>query len=73
MANVIEVAGLTKRFGSLTAVDDVSFSVERGAIFGLLGKNGAGRRRRLRSSRLSVSRPGSVQVLGVDPKKGGGA
>jgi len=39
----IACQGLTKRFGSLTAVDDVSFSVERGAIFGFLGPNGSGK------------------------------
>ena len=40
---VIRAAGLTKRYGDLTAVDDVSFEVERGEIFGLLGPNGAGK------------------------------
>ena len=39
----IEAHGLTKCFGSFTAVDEVSFSVERGSIFGLLGANGAGK------------------------------
>jgi ABC-2 type transport system ATP-binding protein len=74
MANVIEVAGLTKRFGSLTAVDDVSFSVERGAIFGLLGKNGAGKTTTVEILEGYQSPDqGRVQVLGVDPKKGGGA
>jgi ribosome-dependent ATPase len=42
-APVIQVRGLTRRFGMLTAVDDVSFTVERGAIFGLLGPNGSGK------------------------------
>ncbi len=40
---VIRATGLTKRYGDLTAVDDVSFEVERGEIFGLLGPNGAGK------------------------------
>ena len=39
----VEARRLTKRFGSFTAVDDVSFSIERGEIFGLLGPNGAGK------------------------------
>jgi len=43
MTNVIEVNNLTKRFGKLAAVDDVSFSVRQGEIFGLLGENGAGK------------------------------
>jgi ABC-2 type transport system ATP-binding protein len=41
--SVIEVQHLTKRYGPLTAVDDVSFKVERGEIFGFLGPNGAGK------------------------------
>jgi ABC-2 type transport system ATP-binding protein len=40
---VIEVQGLTKRYGPVTAVEDVSFRVERGEIFGFLGPNGAGK------------------------------
>jgi ABC-type multidrug transport system ATPase subunit len=40
---VIEVQHLTKRYGSVTAVEDVSFRVERGEIFGFLGPNGAGK------------------------------
>jgi ABC-2 type transport system ATP-binding protein len=74
MATVIEVEGLTKRFGSLTAVDDVTFSVERGEIFGLLGKNGAGKTTTVEILEGYQSPDhGRVQVLGVDPKKGDGA
>jgi ABC-2 type transport system ATP-binding protein len=74
MSNVIEVAGLTKRFGTLTAVNDVSFSVERGEIFGLLGKNGAGKTTTVEILEGYQSPDaGRVSVLGVDPKKGGGA
>ncbi len=43
MAEVIQVDGLTKRFGKFTAVDNVSFSVHKGEIFGFLGPNGAGK------------------------------
>jgi len=43
MSTIVEVDGLTKRFGSLTAVDGVSFRLEEGAIYGLLGRNGAGK------------------------------
>ena len=39
---LLEVKGLTKRFGSLVAVGDVSFAVEKGTIVGLIGPNGAG-------------------------------
>ena len=40
---VIETHGLTRRFGSLTAVDRVDLSVQRGEIFGCLGPNGSGK------------------------------
>src|ERR1035441_8971908 len=74
MSNVIEVAGLTKRFGTLTTVKEVSFSVKRGEIFGLLGKNGAGKTTTVEILEGYQSPDeGRVSVLGVDPKKGGGA
>ena len=40
---VIEVSHLTKKYGSRLAVDDISFTVEDGVIYGLLGPNGAGK------------------------------
>src|SRR5207245_10739450 len=40
--SMIEVDGLTKRFGTFTAVDHISFSVGKGSIFGFLGPNGSG-------------------------------
>lgn len=43
MENIIEVSGLTKKYGSLTAVDDISFTVEEGQLFAFLGPNGAGK------------------------------
>ena len=43
MCTLIEVSHLTKRYGAHTAVDDISFTVEDGCIYGLLGPNGAGK------------------------------
>ena len=40
---ILEVSGLTKRFGKFTAVDTISFSMKEGEIVGLLGPNGAGK------------------------------
>ena len=39
----IDVRGMTRRFGNFVAVDDLSFSVKQGEIFGFLGANGAGK------------------------------
>jgi ABC-2 type transport system ATP-binding protein len=43
MSTVIEATGLTKNFGAFTAVDNVSFTIEENRIYGLLGRNGAGK------------------------------
>ena len=46
----IETSGLTRRFGEFTAVNDVTFSVRRGEVFGFLGANGAGKTTAIRCS-----------------------
>jgi ABC-2 type transport system ATP-binding protein len=67
---VIEARGLTKRYGSLTAVDGVSFSVEQGEIFGMLGPNGAGKTTTLEMLEgLRDPDGGSATVLGHDVVK----
>ncbi len=43
MSRVVEVSNLTKSFGRVMAVNQVSFSIEAGKIYGLLGRNGAGK------------------------------
>lgn len=43
MNKVLEINQLTKKFGSFTAVNNVSFSVEKGNVYGLLGPNGSGK------------------------------
>ncbi|MDF0589625.1 ABC transporter ATP-binding protein [Candidatus Methanocrinis natronophilus] len=67
----IEVRGLTKRFGSLTAVEDVSFEVEEGEVLGLLGPNGSGKTTTIRML-VGLSRPseGDARVLGFDLSSG---
>lgn len=64
---VIETNGLTKRFGSFTAVDRISFEVGRGEIFGFLGANGAGKTTAMRML-CGLSRPteGGGTVAGFD-------
>jgi ABC-2 type transport system ATP-binding protein len=43
MASIIEIQGLTKKYGELTALDDLTLSIEQGAVFGFIGPNGAGK------------------------------
>jgi ABC-2 type transport system ATP-binding protein len=70
MTTVIEVDNLRKTYGSFTAVDDVSFHVEEGEIFGLLGPNGAGKTTSIECIQaLRSSFSGDVRVLGLDPRK----
>lgn len=65
--SVISASNLTKRFGSFTAVDDISFEVHAGEIFGFLGANGAGKTTAMRML-CGLSRPtsGKGSVAGYD-------
>ncbi len=68
--NIIEVKNLTKTFGKFTAVDDISFEVKKGEIFGLLGPNGAGKSTTLRMlSTLSRPTKGTATIDGYDTVK----
>ena len=67
---VIEAQGLTKRYGRIAAVDDISFTVGAGEIFGLLGPNGAGKTTTiLMMLGLTEVTAGTVSVLGHDPAR----
>lgn len=67
---VIETNMLTKRFGSFTAVDSISFEVEKGEIFGFLGANGAGKTTAMRMlCGLSIPTSGNGTVAGFDISK----
>lgn len=70
MDEVIRIAGLTKSFGNLRAVDNLSFSVASGEVFGLLGANGAGKTTTIECA-LGTMRAdsGSVSILGMNPQK----
>jgi ABC-2 type transport system ATP-binding protein len=67
----VEVRGLTKRYGEITAVDRVDLTVEAGDVYGYLGPNGAGKTTSLRMM-LGLIRPssGSVRLFGRDPLLG---
>jgi ABC-2 type transport system ATP-binding protein len=63
----ISVQNLTKRFGTFTAVDNITFDVERGEIFGFLGANGAGKTTAMRMlCGLSMPTSGEANVAGYD-------
>jgi ABC-2 type transport system ATP-binding protein len=67
MAVVLEAKNLTKRYGDVIAVDNVSLAVEKGALFGLLGPNGSGKTTMIKML-TGQTRPtgGSATVLGLD-------
>ncbi|MET8003079.1 ABC transporter ATP-binding protein [Nonomuraea glycinis] len=68
--NVIEVENLHKRYPNHVAVDDVSFEVRAGEIFGILGPNGAGKTTTVECvSGLRLPDGGTVRVTGIDPAK----
>ncbi|MCU0370157.1 MAG: ATP-binding cassette domain-containing protein [Bacteroidales bacterium] len=67
---VLSIQGLTKRYGSITAVDHLDLEIERGAVFGILGPNGSGKTTTL-GVLLDVTRPdtGTFSWFGTPPDK----
>lgn len=72
MTLAIQVEGLRKAYGQVQAVEDVSFSVNAGEIFGLVGPNGAGKTTTIECLE-GLRRPdgGTIRVLGLDPQREG--
>lgn len=70
MSSAISTSGLTRRFGSLVAVDSVSLEVPAGSIYGLIGQNGAGKTTTI-AMLAALLRPseGSIDICGVDPMR----
>jgi ABC-2 type transport system ATP-binding protein len=69
-SNMIEVSDFSKRYGRFTAVDNISFHVEEGEIFGLLGPNGAGKTTTLECLEgLRTPDSGTLRVAGLDPAR----
>jgi len=71
VTSAVETFGLTKRYGSVTAVSDLSLRIEPGQVFGFLGPNGAGKSTTIRML-MALQRPteGRVEVLGLDAHAG---
>lgn len=69
MTTIVKARGLTKRFGSVTALDGIDLDVEQGRIVGLIGPNGAGKTTALKAI-LGLTRfDGELSVLGRDPRR----
>ena len=70
MHSVIQIKHLSKRFNNFTAVDDLSFSVNEGEVYGFLGQNGAGKSTTIRMM-LSLIKPtvGSINIFGLSLEK----
>jgi ABC-type multidrug transport system ATPase subunit len=68
--SVIQINNLSKRFNNFTAVDDLSFSVNKGEVYGFLGQNGAGKSTTIRMM-LSLIKPteGSINIFGLSLEK----
>jgi ABC-2 type transport system ATP-binding protein len=73
LSYAVDVQNLVKQFGSIRALDELSFSINEGEIFGLIGPNGAGKTTTLRIvSTLILPTSGTVNVFGLDAVKQAG-
>jgi ABC-2 type transport system ATP-binding protein len=65
---VVEIRRVTRQFGSITALNDVSITIRRGGVFGLIGNNGAGKTTLIKHILgMLEARPGTVRVFGLNP------
>jgi len=69
MTTIIEAKALSKRYGTLVALDGVSFNVQSGRIVGLIGRNGAGKTTALKAILGLIPHTGEVSVLSLDPSR----
>ena len=64
--SILEIRNISKRYGDVTAVDNLSFDVPRGSVFGLLGPNGAGKSTTIRMiMRIIMADEGAIRLDGV--------
>ena len=66
---LVQARGLTMRYGSKRAVDDVSFSIPKGRVVGLLGHNGAGKTTLMKALVGLAAADGELSVLGLHPHR----
>jgi len=67
---IVEIAGVTRQFGDMKALDNIDFNVEPGCVHGLVGANGAGKTTLIKHILgLLRAKTGSVRVFGLDPVK----
>ncbi len=69
MTSLVTARSVSKHFGAVRAVDDVSFGIEKGRIMGLFGPNGAGKTTLLKALLGLTDCQGELSVLGLDPFK----
>lgn len=70
MSNIVEVRGISKRFGDFEALRNVTFDIAPGSIVGLIGPNGAGKTTTLKSMLGLTDFEGDMRVTGQDPRRG---